>query len=432
MIILASCDKDSVTKQQAGIVSQRLMGGEDDEWISTVISTTDEGHLIAATTNSNNSGDVRPSHGSTNDWWIVRLNRNNDTVWTRTLGSNGGEDYVTAAATPDGGFIIAGATNGHNNGDVGINHSPGHYDCWVVKLTGNGEIAWARMLGGTQSEYGRSVTVTTDGNIVVAGYTNSNDGDVSGHHGGDDFWVVKLNGANGQLIWQKALGGSNHDAATAITATTDGGVAVAGYTNSNNGDTGPAIGQYDGWVVKLDVNGAIVWKKVVGGTAMDWINAIGKTNDGGYVIAGSTYSNNSGNIGSNRGEEDGWVIKLKSNGDVAWANTLGGTSYDGFFAITATPDGGYIAGGYSESDNNGDVGPNKGDTDGWLVKLDANGQRQWFRNLGSNEYDEITAFSINNDGSYAIGAGTAGNKNGDVTGTNHGNATGEAWIVKFK
>lgn len=432
MIMLFSCKKDTVSKQQTGIVSQRLMGGEDDEYISTVISTADGGHLVAATTGSNNSGDVRASHGSSNDWWIVRLNSNNDTIWTRTLGSTSGEDYVSAAATSDGGFVIAGSTNGHNDGDVGISHSPGHYDCWVVKLNSNGDIAWSRMLGGSNNDYGRAVTATADGNIVVAGSTSSTDGDVTGTRSVDDLWVIKLNNANGQLIWQKVVGGSNPDVATAITAATDGGVVVAGNTSSNNGDVGQLIGQTDGWIIKLDVNGGFVWKKVVGGAGMEWVNGISKTNDGGYVIAGSTYSNNTGNIGSNHGNEDGWVMKLKGNGDVEWCNTFGGTDYEGFVAVAATPDGGYLAGGYSESNNNGDVGPNKGDTDGWLVKLDANGQRQWFRGLGSNEYDDITALAINSGGSCTIGAGTSGNKNGDVSGTNHGNGTAEAWLIKFR
>ncbi len=148
------------------------------------------------------------------------------------------------------------------------------------------------------------------------------DGDVTGRHQGDDFWVIKLNNANGQLIWQKALGGSGNEEANAITVTTDGGVVVAGTAWSNDGDLSQPIGQLDGWIVKLDANGAFVWKKVVGGTGMDWANAIVNTNDGGYIIAGSTQSNNSGNIGFNHGDEDGWVMKMKSNGDVEWCTTL--------------------------------------------------------------------------------------------------------------
>lgn len=433
ILVLVSCDKDPVSRQsEATIVSQKLMGGIEDESIKSVISTPDGGRLITGTTKSSNSGDVRANHGSgTVDWWVIRLNNNNDTLWTRVLGGNGNEGTAAAAATPDGGFVITGYTDSHNSGDVGANHSINYPDCWVVKLTAAGDIAWTRVLGGTQQEHANAITVTTDGSIVIVARTTSSNGDVTGSHGSaDDFWIVKLS-SSGQLLWQKALGGSGHDGAGGVVPTADGGVVVVGYSWSNDGDVGTIIGQYDGWVLKLDANGTIVWKKVIGGTGMDWINAISKTNDEGFIIVGSSRSDN-GNVGANRGEDDGWVVKLKNNGDVAWYNSFGGTSYDGFYTIIATPDGGYLAGGYTESDNTGDVGANKGDSDGWLVKLDANGQKSWSRNIGGIDFEEICGIALNNDGSFTIGGSTWSSNSGDVKGNNHGNGTGDAWVVKIK
>jgi hypothetical protein len=184
--------------------------------------------------------------------------------------------------------------------------------------------------------------------------------------------------------------------------------------------------------VKLDADGNFIWKKVVGGSDMEYVNGICKTNDGGYVIAATTRSNNNGNVGSNHGQDDGWVFKLNGSGEVVWTNTLGGDSYESFYRIAATPDGGYILCGYTESDANGDVEKNHGDSDGWLVKLTATGQKSWTRNFGGTDFDDICGIAVNSDGSYTLGGSAYSSKNGDVSGTNHGDGTADVWFLKFK
>src|SRR5690606_13160397 len=114
---------------------------------------------------------------------------------------------------------VAGGTSS-NDGDVSGNY--GSMDAWVVKLNADGDIQWQNAMGGGNADRAFSVQVTTDGGYVLAGHTFSNDGDVSGNHGGSDCWVVKLNAA-GEIEWQKALGGSNSDEASSIQTTLDGG-----------------------------------------------------------------------------------------------------------------------------------------------------------------------------------------------------------------
>jgi hypothetical protein len=127
-------------------------------------------------------------------------------------------------------------------------------DFWVVKLNADGEIAWQKMLGGSQNDWGRAVEQTSDGGYVVAGDSSSNDGDVSENHGIQDFWVVKLN-ADGALDWQKSLGGSSIDKAYDISETKDGGYIIVGTSNSSNGDISERKHKAaDAWVVKLKAN----------------------------------------------------------------------------------------------------------------------------------------------------------------------------------
>ncbi|MGB4094948.1 MAG: T9SS type A sorting domain-containing protein, partial [Bacteroidales bacterium] len=126
----------------------------------------------------------------------------------------------------------------------------GDADYWIVKLNSSGDFEWQKCLGGTNDDEANSIQQTSDGGFIVGGETLSNDGDVSGNHGEIDAWVVKLN-SSGNILWQKCLGGTGWDWENSIQQTSDGGFIVAGYTNSNDGDVSGNHGSKDYWVVKL-------------------------------------------------------------------------------------------------------------------------------------------------------------------------------------
>ncbi len=142
----------------------------------------------------------------------------------------------------------------------------------------------------------------------MAGHAQSNNGDVTGYHGGRDYWVVKLDGS-GNIQWQKCLGGTGAENAYSIQHTADGGYIVAGSSLSNNGDVAGNHGGYDYWVVKLDGSGNIQWQKCLGGTNYDEAYSIQQTADGGYVVAGWAGSNN-GDVSGNHSSSDFWLVKL--------------------------------------------------------------------------------------------------------------------------
>lgn len=199
-------------------------------------------------------------------------------------------------------------------------------DYWVAKLDDSGELQWQKALGGSGDEIARSIQQTSDGGYVVAGYSNSTDGDVTENHGGEnDCWVVKL-GINGELQWQKALGGSGNDIAQAIEQTNDGGYVISGGSDSEDGDVTGAHGGYDCWVVKLDGSGELQWQKAMGGSGADAGSSIKQTSDEGFVVAG--YSNSmDGDVSGIHGAEDFWVVKLTRD-DVSVAEIGSGIGFD--------------------------------------------------------------------------------------------------------
>jgi len=228
--------------------------------------------------------------------------------WQKSLGGNGQDEAVSIQQTIEGGYIVAGYSDS-NSGDVSGHHNSENnfenYDYWIVKLDDQGILQWQKSLGGTNEDVAYSIRQTVDNGYIIAGSSNSNDGDVTGNHGdfSNDFWIVKLDNI-GKLMWERSLGGSGKEEATSIQQTTDKGYIVSGFSNSNDGDvTNIHSHLYDYWVVKLDSTGILQWQKALGGYNDDRANYIEQTEDGGYIVAGYS-SSNDGDVTTNHGSSD--------------------------------------------------------------------------------------------------------------------------------
>lgn len=398
---------------------QKALGGSSNDGAESVLPTPDGGYIMAGSTFSTN-GDVSGNHGN-EDVWIVKLNVAGKMQWQKTLGGTLAERAHNIQLTGDGGYVIAGYSDS-NDGDVSGNQ--GGRDVWVVKLSATGDLQWQKTYGGSSYDAASTIQATADGGFIVAGASSSSDGDLTENQGNLDGWVFKIN-ASGQLQWQEALGGSSQDYLHSPKPTADGGYILAGFTNSNGGDVSGNHGGGDIWVVKLTSNGALEWQKCLGGSAFDDSQSLVVAADGGYIIAGSSASNN-GDVSGNHGGEDAWIVKLDATGALQWQKCLGGTQEERVRQITATPDGGYIVAGHSFSDD-GDVSGNQGLKDAWIFKINQNGALQWQKSLGGDAADYATAVQPTADNGYIV-AGVTASVNGDVSG-NHGME--DAWVVKL-
>jgi len=285
------------------------------------------------------------------------------------------------------------------------------------------EILHSSAFGGSVDEYAYDIAIGTEGGYIIAGYTNSNDGDVIGQHGSDDYWVVKVD-VDGSIEWQKCLGGSLSDQAFSIENTVDGGYVIAGRSSSTDGDVHGNQGQMDSWIVKINEVGIIEWERCYGGASLDGAYDINVTDDGGYIVAGTTMS-----IDSITGYPEGWdlwVFKINALVGLEWQNSYGGSNNDAARSIEQTSDGGFIVAGYSDS-NDGDLETNYGDIDYWVVKLSADGLLENQRNYGGSGYDMATSIHQTEDGGYIL-AGFSNSSDGEVS-----NAFGlfDYWIVKL-
>jgi len=202
-----------------------------------------------------------------------------------------------------------------------------------------------------------------------------------------DFWVLKLD-ASGDVVWLKTYGGEDDNEANSIQQTSDGGYIVAGRTWSFGG----GYSYYDFWVLKLNASGDVVWQKTYGGGDYEEAFSIQQTSDGGYIVAGETRSFGAGSA-------DFWVLKLDASGDVVWQKTYGGGDYDYLTSIQQTSDGGYIVAGWTPSFG-------AGWKDVWVLKLDASGNVQWQKTYGGGSDDEANSIQQTSDGGYIVAGWT--------------------------
>lgn len=398
---------------QPQIEWQRCYGGSQFDWINSLRPTSDGGYVAIGFSRSSN-GDLTSNQGDY-DVWVVKLTNMGAISWQRSYGGTDEDRGSSIEQTSDGGYIVCSRSQS-NDGDVTGYHGGG--DCWIMKLSATGNIVWQKSLGGSDLEYPTSVRQTNDGGYIFVGTTLSNDGDVSGNHGLSDAWVVKLD-SNGAISWQQCIGGTMHESAYAIRDAHGGGYVFVGSTSTASTDS-------EVKVVKITDSGTVVWEQVYGGNSRDFALSVEQTTDGGYIV-GAVASGTGDDIELAYGKEDIWILKLDSLGAISWQRVLGGSENDWVYAAEETSDGGYIIGGRTNSTNWNVTGNPYGGDDTWILKLSDSGQIQWKDNYGGSGDDNAQTCLQTPDGGYIVAGGSSSN-NIDVSG-NHGSFDG--WIYKL-
>tara|TARA_B100000508_G_scaffold137355_2_gene131764 strand:- start:63454 stop:66492 length:3039 start_codon:yes stop_codon:yes gene_type:complete len=401
----------NVIGQLPSIEWQKSLGGSGYDHAESIEQTTDGGYIVAGVSESSD-GDITSSNGLS-DYWIVKLDANGSTLWQRAIGGSLNDYANCIKQTTDGGFIVAGYSES-TDGDVTGNH--GNFDYWIVKLDAAGTILWEMSYGGLGDDRAESIQQTTDGGYIVTGSSDSNDGDITNNQGFHDFWVIKLD-SNGSILWQNTYGGSSWDRSKMIQQTTDGGYIIAGFTWSNDGDVSFNNGQRDYWVIKLDASGNLIWEKSLGGSDFDWAYSVQQTADGGFIVAGRSYSDN-GDLTINYGIYDYWVVKLDATGNIEWQKSLGGGGGDSARSVKQTSDGGFIVAGYSVFINSQSY---------WIVKLDGFGNLIWQKTFGGTSQDLAYSIQQTSKGNYIV-AGSSESNDEDVDGNN---GDFDFWVVKL-
>ena len=257
------------------------------------------------------------------DIFVVKFAPNGKKLWFKVFGGDRDDEAYDVVATGNGGALIVGYTEsfGHGNRDV-----------YLLFIDKNGKKIWSKYLGGDDDDEGYGVAISKDG-FYVAGYTQSFG------HGGQDFFLLKYN-ARGKLQFVKAYGGDDDDVLKSVTATKDGGCVVAGFTKSFESK------HSDIDIIRYSKKGKMLWHKIYGFKSKEWANSVTPTENGGFLVAGTTKSFGFGNY-------DFYMLELNAKGSSKWANVYGGSDKDIANKVIKLKGGGYLVVGSTESYGSG-------------------------------------------------------------------------------
>lgn len=360
---------------------QKTIGGSLDDFGYSIIASTDGNYVIAGYSGSSD-GDV-PSNLGFHDFYITKITEQGNIIWKKSYGFSSHDHAHKIIQTRDGGYFVAGfadysgidASGGTGNNGVGHEmrggasnstlHGVGEY--FGIKLNSDGDFQWYRYFGGTMNDRVNDIVEANDGGIIMVGFSESTDFDITNNKGTYDYWVIKIH-ENGDLHWKKNYGGTGIDQAFGITKTDNNSYLIVGRTNSIDGDIKNAKGNFDAWVIHINDHGDLLWEKSFGSSDYDVATSIKKINNGHFVIIGNSRSNIENQ--QNNGQNDFWAFEIdnKPNSTTYWHKTLGGSNIDIATDFIQTKNNELIIIGESQS-NDFDVPSNKGNTDLWVVKL---------------------------------------------------------------
>jgi hypothetical protein len=361
----------------------------------SIIQTEDRGYVVAGYTIPDREkredtwraklGYIELTEDKRQDFWIIKINKDGNIEWDEVFGENGPDIANSIIQTEDGGYIVVGF--------IWTLYAE-KQDIWIIKLDENGNKEWEKTFDKDENDAAYSIIQTKDGGYAIAGSSGFK------LWGEADCWVIKLD-AKGDMEWENSFGGTGWDEIFSIVQTKDGGFVTTGSVWSKG------AGRGDVYLLKLNKNGDLVWDKTFGGSEDDEAYSIIKTEDGDYMVAGFT-------VTEDTGDRNIWVIKLDKNGNKVWDRTFGGTSEDWANSIIQTEDKGYMVAGWTKS-----MGAGK--TDVWIVKLNKSGNLVWDKTFGGSENDEAHSIIQTDDGGYIVAGWTK----------SKGAGNSDVWVIKL-
>ncbi|MFX1475125.1 MAG: hypothetical protein ACFFCO_06600 [Promethearchaeota archaeon] len=275
------------------------------------------------------------------------------TPWNTSFGGASYDRGFSIIEASNGDLIIAGETE---------SYGAGQSDAYLLRVDQNGTLLWNTSFGGPRADSARAVIETSGGDLVIAG-------SIELSRDNHDYWIIRVN-ATGHHIWNQSYGGPDIDYGRAIIECSDSGFAVAGQSRSY--PTG-LIGE-NFWLLRLDTDGTLLWNSSIGGTGYDACNTLLEVSTGGFLLTGYTTSYGSG-------MEDIWVLRVDPTGQPVWNCSVGGTGTDYAWSAIERSDGNFAVIGTTRVSSV--------DNDILLAIIDANGNlltSQQFGSSANNEY----------------------------------------------
>jgi len=414
-------------------VEDYAWGGDSADRLMDLLELESDYSIVSAGHSySSKTGEVSEFSEGLSDFWIVKIDTSENIVFDHTFGSDTTEIFSTLLETSDGGFLLAGSSAGGRNGNKSEN-SKGGFDFWIVKISKDGNFLWDKTIGGSQNDFLKSAVLTNDGGFLLGGVSVSNiSGDKSDNsYGNEDYWLVKVNGA-GNVIWDKTFGGDTTDILKNIVLDQNDIFIVGSSISDSSGvKSTDSYGGFDFWILKLNSTGNILDQWIYGGIDDDFCEEIRiHTQKKGFWVAGTTFSKATGNKTSQGyGDADFWVFVIDDTGVKSVDKTFGSSRADICKDMEVSKEGAAIVAGFSSGSNGNKSSATNGGEDYWIIKIDTNGGKFWDENYGGTDQDSLQAIFIKCDRGILAGGHSLSGVSGDRTHYNRG--VNDYWVFKL-
>lgn len=465
-----------------------VYGGDSIDYCNSIIPTNDGGYLLGGYSFSGISQYKSQENRGREDYWVVKIDATGLQEWDKTFGGTKSDILTSLTQLSDGGFLLAGHSDSPSSGEktqpmVGFEETPYDYpDYWMVKIDQSGNYQWDKPFGGTFVDLCYAVLENTDHSFTLAGESESEAGgdkseDNHGAAGNSDYWLVKTtvsgeansvsignifpdtylqgnifeipfsaSGAfNSQNTFYALLsdnsGSFDNPDTIGLLNSSEPGIILATIPdhlpNGENyhlrviGSSPPVTSPATEEQITIGIYATSISDVTYGGDDIDRLSDILSISNGGWLLAGETYSTASGDVSqTSRGDIDFWILETDSSGVKQWDMRFGGDNNDEPTCILKTSDEGYLLAGYSNSDDNGDkTQNNRGSFDYWIVKTDANGVKQWDKRFGGAGWDRLYTAVQTDDGGYLLGGQSSSDAGYDKSEENIDGGM-DYWVVK--
>lgn len=420
--------------QPGNLIWTRSFGGSNDEPVGlgtgiggapAVAAQSDAaGNLYVATFSESGNGDIQNPIGS-EDIWVLKISPDGDTLWTRSFGGESFERCYAMLLLSDGNLLVAGKT-ASNGGNLGT--ALGSEDAFLLKLNPEGGIVWARRYGGTLLETFFGLAEMPNGDLLACGITGSIDGDIQNNTwvGSNKAWVMRIQ-PNGTPIWSRITNGlvNNDDWEESFwyTAYNSDNQRIYCLGASYNFND---VNSDDLFLVELNDAGVVQNRYTYGGNGGDSPAGLKLLSDGSMLLFGTIRGGGQDVSAYMGGSADNWLLRVNNAGSILWEKTFGGTGLDYAYGMTSDPAGNTVLLGSTRSNDNTSGTGAQGLFDGWLAAVNTNGDTVYVRRYGSTQNDHLHALVPAPGGDFYV-VGRSQGADGDVAG-NAGET--DLWIMR--
>lgn len=234
------------------------------------------------------------------------------------------------------------------------------------------------------------------------------------------------------IEWDRTIGGEHYEELNAICIASDG-VCIGGSSKSNIAYGRPGDTSWNILIAKTDLGGQLLWSRLYGGSDNERLWAMSATSDGGYLAGGYSFSGSSGDkTQPSRGERDIWLLRLDREGHLLWEKTYGGDGREELFSIVAAPQGGYYLGCHSASNGGYEKSEMcRGYLDFWILYIDEQGNLLWDKTIGGDGVDQLSDLYLLPNGHLLASGGTSSARNTGEVGDDFARGNKDFWLMEF-